>query len=317
MSTTNLVEKIRTSSRLMVRELGFMNTTLAATNYSPSAVHSLLEIDRQGAMTAAQLAQMLGLEKSSVSRMLGRLLTAGELCETQSVEDARVKLLRLTPQGKETANRINEYGAKRVIEALQQLDAVQQQKVAQGLTAWAQALERCRTGGITAASMPRIITGFVPGAIGRIATLHGKYYADNHGFGTYFEAKVASGLAEFAGRMDHERNQIWLAVCDGEIVGSVAIDGQDLGEGQAHLRWFILDESCRGSGLGKKLLDAAVAFCDRQGFAATQLWTFKGLDAARRLYEHYGFSLAQEWQGDQWGTTLTEQQFTRSGGAAR
>jgi predicted transcriptional regulator len=37
-------------------------------------VHTLLEISAHGAMTAAQLVQILGLEKSSVSRMVSRRL---------------------------------------------------------------------------------------------------------------------------------------------------------------------------------------------------------------------------------------------------
>jgi GNAT superfamily N-acetyltransferase len=73
---------------------------------------------------------------------------------------------------------------------------------------------------------------------------------------------------------------------DERIVGSIAIDGQDLST--AHLRWFILDDGCRGSGVGRQLLRAAVEFCDQHGFDAIQLWTFKGLDAARRLYERPG-----------------------------
>jgi hypothetical protein len=44
----SLITEIRRSSRLMVRELGFMNSTLAATDYSPSAVHTLLEISATG-----------------------------------------------------------------------------------------------------------------------------------------------------------------------------------------------------------------------------------------------------------------------------
>jgi len=78
------------------------------------------------------------------------------------------------------------------------------------------------------------------------------------------------------------------------------------------LRWFILDDGCRGSGVGRQLLSAAVEFCDQQGFDAIQLWTFKGLDAARRLYEAAGFELTMEEQGSQWGSVVTEQQFTRA-----
>ncbi len=98
---------------------------------------------------------------------------------------------------------------------------------------------------------------------------------------------------------------------EGKIVGSVAIDGEDLGQQQAHLRWFILDDSCRGTGIGRRLLSEAMAFCDSRQFSAVQLWTFKGLDAARKLYESFGFTLTREWQGDQWGKMMTEQQFTR------
>ncbi|BDH47501.1 MarR family transcriptional regulator [Salmonella enterica subsp. enterica serovar Choleraesuis] len=314
MADQNLINQIRESSRLMVRELGFMNTTLAATRYSPSAVHTLLEIDTQGAMTAAQLVQTLGLEKSSVSRMLAKLIKAGELFEEPSPQDARLKQLQLTEQGKETVARIHNYGRQRVVEALKYLNPDRQIAVAQGLTAYARALEACRNSGSQGASEPiEIVCGYHPGMIGRISEMHGTYYSKNYDFGYFFEGKVASGLAEFAGRLDKECNQIWLAMQNGRIVGSVAIDGEDLGNNEAHLRWFILDDSCRGSGAGRRLLTEAIAFCDSQRFAAVQLWTFSGLNAARRLYESFGFILSHEWQGDQWGRSMLEQQFTRPG----
>ena len=54
-------------------------------------------------------------------------------------------------------------------------------------------------------------------------------------------------------------------------------------------------------------------FCESRDFQETQLWTFKGLDAARKLYEAAGFVLAEEWSGHQWGRVLTEQRFVRRG----
>jgi GNAT superfamily N-acetyltransferase len=141
--------------------------------------------------------------------------------------------------------------------------------------------------------------------------MHARFYARHAGFGALFESKVAGGLAEFVGRLDQTGNQIWCAMQQDRIVGAIAIDGQDLGQGQAHLRWFILDDGCRGCGTGRRLLHQALAFCDRQDFAATQLWTFQGLDAARALYEAHGFALVHEAPGSQWGHAVTEQQFTR------
>ncbi|MEM8949512.1 MAG: GNAT family N-acetyltransferase, partial [Pseudomonadota bacterium] len=85
----------------------------------------------------------------------------------------------------------------------------------------------------------------------------------------------------------------------------------DLGEGLAHLRWFIVNPSHHSLGLGKQLLARAVEFVDERRFAETHLWTLKGLDAARRLYERTGFVLAEEYEGEQWGTRITEQRWVR------
>lgn len=311
-SESPVVSVIRRSSRLMVRELGFMASTLASTNYSPSAVHTLVEIALRKEMTAGQLVQLLGLEKSSVSRMLARLIAAGELEEVVSTEDARTKSLRLTGKGRDTVNKINAYSNERVVSAIQSLQPAQQQIISQGLSLYANALLACRETGVdTRPDELKIVQGYLPGMIGRIAEMHGSYYAREHNFGRFFEAKVASGLAEFSGRLDKPCNQIWLAVLNDRIVGSVAIDGEDLEQGEAHLRWFIIDDGCRGHGAGKKLLNEAILFCDSVGFSAVHLWTFNKLTTARRLYESFGFTLAKEWEGDQWGSLITEQQFTR------
>ncbi|MBK5073379.1 MarR family transcriptional regulator [Budviciaceae bacterium CWB-B4] len=311
---SEIIKQIRVASRLMVRELGFMSNTLAATEYSPSVVHTLLEVENKGTMTAAQLVQILGLEKSSVSRMLAKLIHIGELEETPSAEDARIKQLRLTAQGKKTVAEINRYSNQRVISALKKISPYQQQVVSQGLTFYANALQACRKDSDPDNhSSLKIVAGYHAGMIGRITEMHGTFYAREYDFGSFFEAKVATGLADFAGRLDKECNQVWLAMLNDRIVGSVAIDGEDLGNNEAHLRWFILDDGCRGSGAGRKLIAEAMKFCDERKFSAVQLWTFNQLTAARHLYESFGFKLTKEWQGDQWGTSIMEQQFTRSG----
>lgn len=143
---TLLIDAIRAASRKMVRELGFMRTTLAGTDYSPSAVHAIMEIGARQSMTAAELAEFLNLEKSSISRMVRKLIEAGELKETVSRGDARAKLLTLTPRGKRTLASINDYGRQQVTSALKQLSDDQQQAVAAGLTAYARALEAHRVG---------------------------------------------------------------------------------------------------------------------------------------------------------------------------
>lgn len=306
------IDEIRSASRTIVRELGFMRPTLAGTAYSASAVHALLEIDAQGGVSAAHLVTALGLEKSSVSRMLAKLIAAGDIAESASAEDARLKQLTLTGQGKALVKRIHAYGRNQVTSAMAHLNPSQQQAVAQGLSEYARALKASRGAQSAAArDTVQIVPGYRPGLVGRVAEMHAAFYSRHSGFGQFFESQVATGIAEFAGRLGEPCNGVWTAIQNDRIVGSIAIDGQDLGNRQAHLRWFILDDGCRGSGTGRKLIEAALDFCDRFGFSECQLWTFKGLDAARKLYESVGFKLVHEEDGHQWGSIVTEQQFTR------
>lgn len=153
--------------------------------------------------------------------------------------------------------------------------------------------------------------GYTPSLIGRIVEMHALFYNRLVGFGAAFESKVAAGLADFVPRLGRPGNGIWHLDQGGNIVGSVAIDGEDLGDGTAHLRWFFIDERARGAGFGEILLEKALTFCDNHGFERVHLSTFKGLDAARRLYERHGFVLTNECQGDQWGQAVLEQTFDR------
>lgn len=153
--------------------------------------------------------------------------------------------------------------------------------------------------------------GYVPSLIGRIVEMHALYYSQLVGFGAAFESKVAGGLAEFVPRLGRPDNVIWHLDLEGRIVGSIAIDGEGLGDGTAHLRWFLIDGEIRGAGLGQTLMEKAVAFCDQRDFQTIHLSTFKGLDAARRLYQRHGFVLTSEQAGDQWGAVVQEQVFSR------
>jgi GNAT superfamily N-acetyltransferase len=155
----------------------------------------------------------------------------------------------------------------------------------------------------------QIVKGYIPGLIGRVAELHGTYYHEHWGFGSFFEARVATDLSEFIKRYDEGHDGFWTASLEGRVEGSIAIDGANAEMKGAHLRWFILSDILRGRGIGNRLIDTAIGFCRDKGFKRVYLWTFEGLDAARHLYEKVGFGLVEQCRGTQWGKEVNEQRF--------
>ncbi|MBI2312362.1 MAG: GNAT family N-acetyltransferase [Betaproteobacteria bacterium] len=156
-----------------------------------------------------------------------------------------------------------------------------------------------------------ISTGYEPGAIGAVVSLHGAYYAQHWGFGLFFEGKVAREISDFLLRYDAVTDRFLMAREGNRVIGSVTLDGADPESppGFAHLRWFIVAEDAQGRGIGRRLIELAMGFAQDAGFKGVYLWTFRGLNTARRLYLDTGFCLAEEHQGEMWGTPVTEQRY--------
>jgi GNAT superfamily N-acetyltransferase len=154
------------------------------------------------------------------------------------------------------------------------------------------------------------ITDYFPGAIGKITELHAVYYFQNWGFDLSFEAQVARELSEFLVRFDQHSDFFQTAFSGDTFAGAIAIDGQQ--EEGARLRWFIVDPVYQGQKIGDLLIRNAVDFCKNANHKKIFLWTFQGLDAARKLYEKHCFRLTEEHSVRQWGQLINEQKFEMS-----
>ena len=153
--------------------------------------------------------------------------------------------------------------------------------------------------------------GYYPGAIGKVTELHATYYHENWGFDVSFEAQVGKELSEFMTDFRVARDLLTVAKVNGIFAGAVAIDGHQSSEEGARLRWFIVDPSFQGRGLGQELLNRAIDFCAEVEHDAIVLWTFRGLDSARSLYERAGFRLTEGHSVSQWGSIIEEQKYER------
>ena len=304
------IDTMRAVSRDIVRELGFMQRGLAGTALSPSAVHTIIELGYGAVTNASDLGDKLHLEKSTVSRLIQKLFKDGLIEGEENPADRRSRQLGLTEDGKALLKTLEDFGRQQMRSAFEHLAEGDLTTVETGLTLFAKALRRQGTSA-SGSSAVEIRQGYSSCVIGSVVGLHASYYATNYGFGAIFERKVATELSEFMGRIENPMNTTFSAFLGETLLGSVSLDGEDLEDGASHLRWFIVSPESHGMGIGNLLLEKATSFVDAAGFERTRLWTFKGLDAARHLYEKHGFELVCEKCGKQWGTEVIEQEFER------
>lgn len=138
------VADIRTISRTLVRELGFMNRNIAQTDLSASAVHAIVEIGLAKSLSANDLQSLLLLEKSSVSRLLQTLLKKRLVSQTTSTADSRIKLIKLTNEGKQKLRIIDAYADSRISSSLEHLANDDYRTVLQGVNLYAESLTKGR-----------------------------------------------------------------------------------------------------------------------------------------------------------------------------
>jgi molybdopterin-guanine dinucleotide biosynthesis protein A/predicted GNAT family N-acyltransferase len=113
-----------------------------------------------------------------------------------------------------------------------------------------------------------------------------------------FRSLVAVTLREFGFQPDPsldpdlddpaaEYSALWVAVMDGDVVGSVAL--RELEPGRLQLKRMYLQRDQRGRGLGKRLLETALDEARSSGARVVTLDTTERMETARSLYERYGF----------------------------
>lgn len=153
------------------------------------------------------------------------------------------------------------------------------------------------------------ICGYYPGVVGKITEIHAVYYHEHWRFDASFETQVGRELSIFVSEFDESRDGFWAATADDKFAGAVAIDGCNAMADGARLRWFIVDPEFQSAGLGHRLISRAVQFCKDKKYPKIFLWTFEGLDAARRLYERHNFRLCETHEVAQWGQYICEQKF--------
>src|SRR5262245_22054211 len=94
---------------------------------------------------------------------------------------------------------------------------------------------------------------------------------------------------------------VWVAMCDGEIVGTVSAVPKD---DAVYIRSMAVTPRARGLRIGQLLLSCIETFAAREGCKQLVLSTTPFLIRAIRLYQHCGFRQNNEGPDDLFGTPL-------------
>src|SRR6187402_199725 len=111
--------ELQVSVQAFVRTFGLLITkqTPCGQPVSPSYAHALMLLLEREALsvptTQTELAEQLGLDKSSITRLCARLEADGRVTQMRGQEDARSRLLELTARGRKLATTIQQASLER------------------------------------------------------------------------------------------------------------------------------------------------------------------------------------------------------------
>lgn len=96
---------------------------------SVSEAHALTELARRPQLRQRELGECLQLEKSTVSRLVGQLVTRGWIERTPAADDGRAVSLDLTARGARLATQVQEARRRRCESLLAAMPAVRREQI--------------------------------------------------------------------------------------------------------------------------------------------------------------------------------------------
>lgn len=292
--------EMRSFNRFYTHIIGLVNQRILESSYSLAEARILLEIDRGQECTAGYLIDFLQIDGGYLSRIIKKFVRNQLVRKKQSSLDGRIQILSLTVEGKKVVRKLYQDSMDQACGILEKLPEKEQDELIQHM----QDIRNL----LNLEEKKVSIRTRKDGDIGYISYRHSVLYAKEYGLGGTFEKDVLEGLSQYLA--EKSEGEIWVAEYNEKIVGSIAII--KVSNKEAKLRWFLIEPEFRGTGLGRKMMEQGMAFCQEKNFEEVSLWTFSDLKAARHLYHSFGFTLVEEIPSDTWRRGLIEEKWTKS-----
>lgn len=294
------VAAVRRFNRFVTRQIGALREGLLHSPYTLTEARVLFEIAHGERITASDLSRGLGLDPGYLSRTLARLEDQGLVERVTSDNDARQRMLSLTPEGEGAFSLLDSRSRDEVAEMLGRLPEREQRRLLGAM----ETMESILDEGFKY-SGPFFLRVHEPGDMGWVVQRHGELYFREYGWDEAFEALVARIVADFVDNFDPSGERCWIAEMSGERVGCVFVVRENARV--AKLRLLLVEPEARGLGLGGHLVEECIRFARDRGYEKLTLWTNSVLDAARHIYEAEGFELVEEEEHHSFGKDLIGQ----------
>lgn len=294
------VAAVRRFNRFYTRKIGVLDEGLLDSPFNLTEMRVLYELAHREQPTATAVGRDLGLDPGYLSRILRRFESEALIAREPNPQDGRQSLLTLTTKGRLAIGKYESRSHAQIRDLIAGLGESDQRRLVEAMDR----IERL-LGPAPDSARPFVLRPHRPGDIGWVIARHGAIYAEEYGWTMEFEALVAEIAGAFLRNFDPSGEACWIAERDGENVGSVFVVRKS--KTVAKLRLLLVEPKARGLGIGRSLVEQALRFARGAGYRKMTLWTNKGLDAARHIYERQGFVLVAEEPHHSFGKDLVGQ----------
>lgn len=287
----NLISNIRQYSREMVRELDVLRGVFQDTGFSYSQCHALFELQQHQSLTTNELAGLLRLDKSTVSRLLSGLKDKSLVDATVNPNDQRQKAFRLTTEGEKATRCNNDLASRQVQDALSLLNEEEINLVERGLALYSRALRQSRRQ--QAFTFRLIRPEDNPEVASIIRQVMTEYGAVGKGY-SIMDPEVDQMYESY----NDERSAFYVIEQEGRIYGCGGIGplvGGDADTCELKKMYFLPE--LRGMGWGKRLINETLAKAKTLGYKRCYLETIERMWQANALYQKMGFVRQSEREG--------------------
>lgn len=142
MVNPNQTQLLRENLRMLVRRLGVLERGEASCcGITLSQSYTIVEIGRAGTMSANVLTEILGVDKSTVSKSIDKLVNNGILVRDTDPEDRRAVILSLSDKGQSVFAAVEKRATKYFAEVVAAIPEDKREQIIESLQYLGQALK--------------------------------------------------------------------------------------------------------------------------------------------------------------------------------